>query len=193
MAEARFLIRLGNTNGYRPSDGGDLLRKLRASLAGHDARAMNLRVSSRAVEFDLFTGHESPRAVLCAGWRSIGPVVTERRLDVPGAPRTLEEAMLEARALFEEERFWEVHESLEEAWRRSAGGEKEWLQGLILLAAALVHHQRREPSVAWPMMADALHRLAKAPASAGGWNLAELRDRFQTVFTSKTLDFPSEL
>lgn len=46
----------------------------------------------------------------------------------------------EALALWREGRYFEVHEVLEAAWLRAEGEEKRFLQGLILLAAAL--HQR---------------------------------------------------
>jgi len=37
----------------------------------------------------------------------------------------------------QERRYFEAHEVLEEAWRKAEGQEKRFLQGLILLAAAL--------------------------------------------------------
>lgn len=48
--------------------------------------------------------------------------------------------MEEALHLWEEERYFEVHEVLEEAWREAEGEKRRLLQGLILLAAAL--HQK---------------------------------------------------
>jgi len=44
--------------------------------------------------------------------------------------------------LFQKGRYFEAHEVLEEAWREAEGEEKRFLQGLILLAAAL--HQGAE-------------------------------------------------
>ena len=38
---------------------------------------------------------------------------------------------------FQEGRYFEAHEVLEEAWRKAEGEERCFLQGLILLAAAL--------------------------------------------------------
>lgn len=40
-------------------------------------------------------------------------------------------------ALWEEGRYFEVHEELEKAWLRAEGKEKRFLKGVILLAAAL--------------------------------------------------------
>ncbi|MBI4538439.1 MAG: DUF309 domain-containing protein [Gemmatimonadetes bacterium] len=45
-------------------------------------------------------------------------------------------------ALFNAQRFWESHEALEDAWRRTRS---EFYHGLILYASAWVHLQRRNP------------------------------------------------
>lgn len=46
-------------------------------------------------------------------------------------------------ALFNEGRFWDAHEAWEELWLHHAEGpDREFLQGLIQLAAAYVHLQR---------------------------------------------------
>jgi uncharacterized protein len=42
--------------------------------------------------------------------------------------------------LFNEARFFEAHEVLEDVWRANSGPEKRFLQGLIQLAVALHHH-----------------------------------------------------
>ena len=45
--------------------------------------------------------------------------------------------------LFNQERFWEAHEALEEIWRSVADdAEAQVLQGLIQAAAALLHRER---------------------------------------------------
>ncbi|AEV17122.1 MAG: DUF309 domain-containing protein [Thermus sp.] len=47
------------------------------------------------------------------------------------------QALEEAQRLFAQERYFEAHEVLEEAWREARGEERPFLQGLLLLAAAL--------------------------------------------------------
>ena len=46
-------------------------------------------------------------------------------------------------ALFNEHHFWHAHEAWEAIWLRASGEEKVFLQGLIQLAAAYHHVQRR--------------------------------------------------
>jgi predicted metal-dependent hydrolase len=59
----------------------------------------------------------------------------------------------------QERRYFEAHEVLEEAWRKAEGQEKRFLQGLILLAAAL--HQEAGNR-------GGLRNLRKAEASLRG-------------------------
>jgi len=44
--------------------------------------------------------------------------------------------------LFNAQRFWDAHEAWEEPWLTATGEERQFLQGLIQLAAAYVHVQR---------------------------------------------------
>jgi predicted metal-dependent hydrolase len=90
-------------------------------------------------------------------------------------PPDVDAAVLEARRLWNERRFWHVHEALETIWRVKTGDEKRWLQGLILAAASLVHLEKKHDSVTWRMMGDALARLHDAPADYHGWDVARFR------------------
>lgn len=103
----------------------------------------NLRVSSHAVEFDLFTHSYETAQNVTSKLEEIGSLVTLRKLNSrTHANRPKEEALAEAVKLFNEERFWEVHETLEDLWRKASGDSRELLQGLILLAASYVHFQK---------------------------------------------------
>jgi hypothetical protein len=55
----------------------------------------------------------------------------------PGAPGDLESELALALLLFKNGLYFETHEYLETAWKRSTGERKTRLQGLIQLAAAL--------------------------------------------------------
>ena len=68
-----------------------------------------------------------------------------------------------ARRLWEAGRYWEVHEVLEPFWLRAEGAEKELLQGVIQLAAAL-HKARSDRQAAERIVERALGHLEKAGA-----------------------------
>jgi predicted metal-dependent hydrolase len=66
-------------------------------------------------------------------------------------------------ALFNEGRFWHAHEAWEEAWLGSQGDLRQFLQGLIQLAAAYHHVQRGTFSGGIRLFAAALDRLHPFP------------------------------
>jgi predicted metal-dependent hydrolase len=65
--------------------------------------------------------------------------------------------------LFNEERFWEAHESWEGVWLENRGEERRFLQGLIQLAAAYHHVQRGTNRGAIRLFAAALEKLETYP------------------------------
>jgi predicted metal-dependent hydrolase len=66
--------------------------------------------------------------------------------------------------LFNAREFWHAHEAWEELWLVATGDEKQFLQGLIQLAAAY-HHVKRgtSPRGAVRLFDAALRRLAPFP------------------------------
>jgi uncharacterized protein len=175
MSEMRLLIRLPNAGRFSPENQAALLAELRRRAAGLKGSIMNLRVSAFALEFDLFLPAGDPPEPFLEGWSTLGRPLTVRRLDTASSPRAAEAIIAEARYFFNEERFWEAHETLEELWKRSTGSEKQLVQGLILVAAAFVHLQRHERNVVPRMLQDALSRLAGQPSVYFGWDLDGLR------------------
>jgi hypothetical protein len=191
MHEARYIIRLENRQGYVPSDHDLLLRAVRAGASPLKGRAMNLRVSSRAVEFDLFCASDLLLDPFITAWRELGGCLTVKRLDVP--PTTVEApaVVAQARDFFNEERYWEVHEILEALWKERTGSEKQLLQGLILTAAALVHRQKNEGDVARIMLSDAVDRLKDQPTQYYGWDIQAFRNYFIKGLASQSLETPT--
>jgi len=62
--------------------------------------------------------------------------------------------------LFNEERFWESHEALEQAWHIAKGVERDAIQSVILTAAAFVHYQKGEEEICLSIMKRARAKLA---------------------------------
>ena len=111
--------------------------------------------------------------------------------DVPPPPVEPQKIVDEARQLFNEHRFWEVHEVLEGLWKTLKGPEKELVQGLILASAAFVHAQKDEEPVTWPMLQDALKRLADQPDLYYGWNIESFRNHFARILMEQKLTIPT--
>ena len=181
----RFLVRLSNERKYVPAD-----RHRLTSLAYEAVRLLggdigNLRISSSAVELDLLIDSKAnlDRAVQALEDK-IGSLVTIRELDVETAIMENAEAVKLGLALFNEERYWESHEALEAAWRRSSGSEKEILQGIILLAAALVHLQKSEQDITLSVMNRAYEKLEKYDNEHFGINLSPLKEKVMGMISS---------
>jgi uncharacterized protein len=97
----------------------------------------------------------------------------------------------EGRRLFNAGRFWHVHETLEALWLRRQGKEKDLLQGLILVAASLVHAGNKKMDVVWPMLGRALAKLDHQPDVYYGWDVRKFRDHFARVLREKKIEIPT--
>jgi predicted metal-dependent hydrolase len=64
--------------------------------------------------------------------------------------------------LFNEERFWECHEALEQAWHIAKGVERDAIQSIILTAAAFVHYQKGEEEICLSILKRARAKMASA-------------------------------
>ncbi len=65
--------------------------------------------------------------------------------------------------LFNQGKFFECHEAWEEVWKRSAGGQKLFYQGIIQAAVAILHAQRGNLSGAASLYAKAAAKLVRYP------------------------------
>jgi hypothetical protein len=81
---------------------------------------------------------------------------------------TTPDALLSGVELFNAQRFWDAHEAWEEPWLESTGEWRQFLQGLIQLAAAYVHVQRGTYSGGVRLFDAALRRLEPFPPGYAG-------------------------
>jgi predicted metal-dependent hydrolase len=78
-------------------------------------------------------------------------------------------------ALYASGRFFDAHEVLEEAWRRSDDLSMRFLQGLIQWAVAFEHHRRGNAHGARVLLDRAWSRLHDAPDGYMGVDLSAWR------------------
>ncbi len=173
----RFLIRLSNGGKYGPADRKKLTTSAYEAVREFGGDIGNLRVSSTAVEFDLLLdSKESLDGAIKALEHRVGSVLTIRELDVETTGHVpSEDAIKLGLSLFNEERHWESHEALEIAWRRFTGPEKDVLQGIILIAAALVHLQKDEHDVALSVLRRGYEKLAAGQGTHFGVDISGLK------------------
>ncbi len=181
---ARYLVRLSNEKGHVPGETRKVSARIR-KLLGSKESIGHLRIGSKAIEFDLFADDakdlEAKKTVL---EHQVARVLTLKRLDLPPVPRESQEVFREGIGLFNEERFWECHEVLEQIWHPARGIERNIIQGLILTAAALVHHQKGESDVCLSMLGKALVRLGNVD-QYNGIDLNHVRREIRQIVESR--------
>ena len=151
-------MRLANNQDYLPKDVKMMQAKIR-ELLGSAEKIGNLRISTSAIEFDLFAEKDDLNKSESLLEAEISKVITLRSTEPRGSARGEQEALREGIDLFNQERFWEAHELLEEIWHPAKGVERDTIQGLILTAAALVHYQKNEKTVCVSILGRAMTKL----------------------------------
>ncbi len=168
----RFLLRLVAEG--TPKDA--LLSSVRALARSVGAEARNPKWTSYgALEIDVFCPSRDDLGVLVAVIGPLAKVEFSRDLNVAPPHRTEVELFREARDCFNAERYWESHEVLEGMWRQKQGPEKRFLQGVILVCAAFVHHQKGEEKVGLSILGRAIAQLDFPRESYGGIDVAGLK------------------
>jgi hypothetical protein len=141
-----------------------------------------------ALEIDVFARYPGDFALFVAAVEPLARVEFSRDLSVAPPHKAKKELVEEAREYFNSERFWEAHEALETAWRNAQGGEKRFLQGLILVCAALVHHQKREEEVALGVLHRAAAQLSYGTDPYFGISVDGLRTQVQKILSRGKLE-----
>ena len=149
------MLHLKNSR-YLPKDANTILIDSRDLIYGMTAIIRDCRVSSKFIELDISV-HKNNLELLLEKLSAIGQNGDSRII----IEEEIEKSQLvkDGISYFNNERFWECHEALEGAWKQSKGEEKELIQGLILVAAALVHYQKAEDDICLSVFGRALEKL----------------------------------
>ncbi len=161
---ARYLVRVANKDGYTPREAQRVAGAIRAILGSRES-ASHFRVATNALEFNMFARNETElddRKGLLA--QTPFKIISIRLLDATPKVVDKDQALAEGVKLFNEERFWECHEELEQAWQPSKGIERDAIQSIILTAAAFVHYQKGEEEVCVSILGRARTKMAPAEA-----------------------------
>ena len=77
-------------------------------------------------------------------------------------------------ALFNGLRYWHAHEAWETLWRAASDEDRDFYQGLIQVAAGLLHLQRRNVRGARNKLGEGLEKLARYEPAHRGMVVTEL-------------------
>ncbi len=165
------MLHLQNTVPYTPKEANLLLQKAR-KLVEPEVSIRDARVSKKYLEFDLSIAEDKDIWPTVERFQVIAPLASYEEIRERYMKK--DEAIMRAVQLFNDERYWEAHESLEYVWKDATGTEKEILNGIILIAAAFVHHEKDELDICVSILRRAKRKLDQTSNEYYGINISKV-------------------
>jgi uncharacterized protein len=109
------------------------------------------------------------------------PLALPRGRTAPLDPKEEHELLHRGVALFNGLRYWHAHEAWETLWRAASEMDRDFYQGLIMVAAGLLHLQRRNARGARNKLAEGLAKLRKYEPAYRGLVVDELVGKCQSI------------
>lgn len=179
----RYMIHLKN-DGYSPKDSSFLVNHARKICSTIPASVRVARVARKFLEFDISVDPDDLDLVI-EKLNPIGQLDNARHVFEEKIGK--EDGTRDGVFYFNNERFWESHESLEGVWKQCYGREKELVQGIILLAVAFAHAQKNESRIGIGMLQRALEKLGDSPGTYGGVDVDRIRNKIKEMQKTEEL------
>jgi hypothetical protein len=181
----RFMVYLYNQQ-FVPSDANLILKKTRELTHSIEIIIRDCRISTKFIELDITIPKKENVDKVLNFFRTISPI--KELIEVKESHLTKNEAINNAIVLFNEEKYWWSHESLEMIWKASKGEEKQLLNGLILVCAAFVHNQKDEYNVSLSILERSMIKFStvKEPIYYG-INIDEIKSRITKILQNKKI------
>ena len=181
----RYFFHLQNRS-HTPKDAAALLSRAR-QLAGSQVVVRDSRVSGKYIEFDASIPDSADADDVGRALAAISPVESIEHIVDRHMER--DEAIRHAIELFNDEKYWGTHEALEMVWKATpAGEERDLINGIILVAAALVHGQKDEQEICMSILRRAMKKLEKATGSYHGIDIDTMADRVATMLNTGRIE-----
>jgi uncharacterized protein len=152
----RYMVYLKNEK-YLPKDATSILSLSRNILHDDKIIIRDVRVATHFLELDISIATSSRIGIIKSKLSQIAPIIDIDRIIEKDLDKR--ESIKLARELFNNEKYWKTHEILEGIWKHTQGDERDLLNGIILIAAALVHYQKAELAICISIMKRALVKL----------------------------------
>ena len=176
------MLHLKNSSDLNRKMAKNILRQSRRLASDMDLILRDCRISKKYVEFDTSI-QQSNLDELIEKLSSIGPLDHAKHVVEEIVEK--EKAISEGISYFNNERFWECHEILEGVWKNCDGDEKFLVQGLILVAAGLVHYQKDEDAVCISIFNRALEKLENSSGEYHNINIDKIKKTVTDMIKSK--------
>ena len=145
----RYMVYLDNPQ-FEPADADLILKKSRELTNSLDIIIRDCRIASDFIELDLSIEKKENIDKVFTLLKKISSI--KEIIEVKERHLSKEESIDRAVDLFNDEKYWWSHEALEMVWKEASGHEKQLLNGLILICAALVHFQKNENNICFSIL-----------------------------------------
>jgi hypothetical protein len=167
------MLHFKNTK-YGPEHSREIINKARDLTSDLDASVRVARIARKFVEIDVGVEKED-LDILVERLSPIGTIDNIRHVFEEEIEK--EQGIIDGIFYFNNERFWESHESFEGVWKQCFGREKEILQGIILFAVAFAHAQEDELSIGIGMLHRVLEKLGTSPSTYHSIDVDRIRNK----------------
>jgi hypothetical protein len=170
---------------YLPEDANSILSLSRNILQDYKIIIRDVRVATHFLELDMSIPSSSDLEKIRS---KLGQIGTIKEIDMIVEGELDKKVSIElARQLFNNEKYWKTHEILEGVWKHTHGDERALLNGIILVAAALVHYQKGEQDICISIMKRALDKLHAAYGHYHGIDVDLLKTHAMNIINSKKI------
>ena len=180
----RYMVYLKNEK-YFPKDANSIVLLSRNFLHDIKITIRDVRVASHFLELDISIPTSSEMNKVKSKLSAIAPILEIDRIVEKEFDK--KESVNMARKLFNDEKYWKTHEVLEGIWKHTKGNERDLLNGIILIAAALVHYQKGELEICISIMKRALVKLDKSDGKYYDIDIDSLKSEVTNMVNSSNI------
>lgn len=179
----RYMLYLDNQL-FATKDANKILNLARDKTSTKEIIIRDVRVSKNFIELDI--------SVSKVELQSIIDLLTEigklnEIINIKERTLKKEEAIEKGIDFFNNERYWLSHEVLEGVWKRTFNWEKELLNGLILIAAAFVHHQKNDDERCLSILERAMKKLINIDGKYHEINIDLIKSNIKKILNEKKI------
>ena len=176
------MLHLKNSSNLNRKMAKDILRESRRLASGMDLILRDCRISKKYIELDT----SIPQSNLDQLIEKLSPIGSlDHAKHVVEEIVEKEQAISDGISYFNDERFWECHEILEGVWKNCTGDEKLLVQGLILVAAGLVHYQKDEDEICISIFNRAMTKLENSNGEYHNIDIDKIKNTVTEMINSK--------
>lgn len=181
----RYMVYLDNPQ-FVPIDADLILKKSRELTNSLDIIIRDCRIASDFIELDLSIEKKEIIDKILNLLKKISSI--KEIIEVKERHLSKEEAITRAIVFFNDEKYWWSHEALEMVWKEASGREKQLLNGLILICAALVHFQKNENNICFSILERSMAKFLNVKDSNYyGINIDKIKILIRQILENKKI------